>query len=159
VFIKPSRPQFQPELQLRTPGMYFATCTGITYDIPNEKYPGKCYLAIEFEINDPRFPKLKGQRCSIVCGQSVYYNPRDGKKSQLYQHAVNMGIKEPHRGFDPEMFVGSTYYLMTDLIPGRDTCAVRMATLIPGGAAATTTPPTATEELPHLELSDELPPY
>lgn len=151
-FIKPSREQYKPELQLTIPGQYLCRCRSVTQGMPNPKYEGKTNLAIEFEIQDDRIPKFRGQRVAIVCPESVYRDPTTGKESYLLQYARMMGVPNPEKGFDPETFIGKWYWVTAVEVDGK--CVVRaalpMPAPVPGQPAGQITPPSA----PPVDHSD-----
>lgn len=146
---KPSRPQYKPELDLTTPGQFFAQCVRVEQGLPNKSYPeGKPLVAIEFEVKDDRFPALIGKRCSIVCADSIYRDPQTRRESHFLVHARMMGSPNPERGVDPELFVGRWYYITCEAV---DTgCYVRAAVPMPNPnpSAGVKQPPPPAVDLP-----------
>lgn len=148
-FVKPSRPQFKPEQQLKIPGAYFAKCVRVEQGMPWEKFPAKTLIAIEFELNDPRFPELAGKITSAVLPESLYFNKRDGKKSAFYMFSVTAGVPSPDKGYDPETyFLDRHFYIVCESLPDREDVVVRQAVVIPNAKVA----PNAKEPLPAVPV-------
>lgn len=126
-FIKPSRPQYKPELDLKEEGQFEAFVRDVRFGLANRSYPdGKPNLAIEFEIDDAEVPHLRGKLVSIICTESVYRDPVTKQESKLVTHARMMGVKNPEQGFAPEDFVGKRFRIQVEQQEdGR--CFVRLA--------------------------------
>lgn len=153
-FIAPSREQYQPELDLKVAGQFFAKCRRVEQGLPNKQFPGKTLVAIEFEIVDKRHPALLGKRAAIVCGESVFVNRTTNKPTILMEHAKRMGVEHPETGFDPEEFVGNIYYVTCELYGER--AFVRVAVALPpnygGQQPAKEVPaPLPVDQLPQLD--------
>lgn len=156
-FVKPSRPQYNPEQDLKVAGQFFAQCVRVEQGMPWDKYPGKTLIAIEFEVQDDRFPRERGKRSAIVCGESIFFDKKTGKKSALYQHACLMGVKQPGAGFDPEVeFLDKWYYITTEVDPAKHIAYVRNAIPMPTpqGGKPTMQAPTDTVDVdpPHPDV-------
>lgn len=119
-FIKPSKEQYNPDLDLKVAGQFWSTCRRVEQGIEDHEHRGKTKIAVEFEIDDRRFPQLKGQRTSFVVGESIYRGKTDGKTSAFLQWAEMMGVPNAEKGFDPETeFVGKRYFITTELWSGK----------------------------------------
>lgn len=137
-FIKPSREQYNPELDLKVAGKFWSTCTRVEQGIEDREHRGKTKIAVEFEIDDQRFPNLKGMHASFVVGESVYRNKRDGKTSAFLLWAEMMGVENAEKGFDPEKeFIGKRYFITTEMYDGR----ARVRKAVPPAPADTPSSP------------------
>lgn len=157
--IKPSRPQYKPEDNLTVAGQYYVVCSGVNQDIPNERFPGKFLIAIEFVVVDERFPKLRGKRTAIVCGQSIYQDRLTGKKSHLLQYAEMMGAVDPRRGYDPEQHLDMYYMVGCEVHGGKAVVRTVMPMPHPSiGMAASAKLPTPSD-LPATPTGDDVLPF
>lgn len=157
--ISPSRPQYKPEDNLLVAGQYYVLCTGVNQGLPNEKYPGKTLIAIEFTVVDERFPKLKGKKTAIVCGETIYQDRLTGKKSYLLQYAEMMGITDAKRGYDPEVHLDQYYMVGCEVFAGRACVRTIMPMPHPSvGMAASAKLPVAAE-MPQSVAGDDVVPF
>ena len=109
MFIKPSRPKYNPDDDASEEGDFVSICTYIHYDIPSKVYAGKFNCAIEFTIIDKRYPKQVDKKCSIVCGQAIYKDKKTGKKSHLYTYLESAGFTNLERGADLDAMLNKRY--------------------------------------------------
>lgn len=142
-FIRPSAPQYKPELDLQVAGRFVARCCAVRQGLANRAYPnGRPHIAIDFAIDDPAHKQLKGKRAGIVCAESIYRDPETRRESFFLGHCRSMGYPNPEQGVDPDWFIGRWFIIEVEQGEGR--VHVRRATLIPTPAhAAATSPPTS----------------
>lgn len=157
--IRPSRPQYKPEDNLTVAGQYYVVCSAVNQGVPNEKYPGKTLIAIEFTLVDERFPKLKGKKTAIVCGETIYQDRLTGRKSHLLQYAEMMGVMDAKRGYDPETHLDQYYMVGCEIHSGKAMVRTIMPMPHPsvGMAASAKLPQTA--EMPAAPSGDDVVPF
>lgn len=161
MFIKPSRPKYDPKDDLTQEGSFLCICTG-THDCdPDPKYPGsKDRLAIEFTVYAPGQAGLHGKKTALVVTQSIYKDPKTGQESNLLKIGRMMGIVNPEKGFDPDVFLDK--YYMVHCVRGTNG-KIYPKTLMPHGQPANasgkapTKMDTTIHQPPEIESQEEIP--
>jgi hypothetical protein len=157
-FIKPSRPQYDPKDDLRSSGQFYSVCSGVIELDPDPKYNSrKGRLAIEFTVVDPRFPHLRGKKTASVVGASVYKDPKTGKESKLVQIARMMGVVDPLKGFDPDVFLDKYYYVSCELHEGKAFPTIITPASAPSPEGARTHKPTHPVDADVLPPTEDIP--
>lgn len=118
-FVPPTREKYDPTRNLTVPFQGWAKCIRVEQGLPHPTRAGKFNCVITFEVQDNRFPALKGLRTAIVAQETVYVDPDTGRESHFLQHGRSMGAPNPERGFDPEQFVGKLYHVTCEVVDGR----------------------------------------
>jgi hypothetical protein len=133
---KPSPPPYNPADDLKEEGQFRAVCTGVRQGIPWPEYPKNTRVAIEFTVSDPLRKDLRGKKCAIVCGDSIYKDKRSGKESHLLQYARMAGATSPQLGFDPDTLLDKWFMIQTEVYNGK----AMVRRLMPVGAPSVNEP-------------------
>lgn len=154
MFLPPTPERYNPEDDLTVPGSFWCRCTGVRHGQPSRAFPDKANIVIEFAVDDPRAPKLKGKRVSIVTLETIYLDRQTGKASHLLTHLRNMGFVDPHKGADPEQAIGKVYYCRCEAYGDRVFVRSAVPQGIVGGKPVANIAPTERGDTPPINGAD-----
>lgn len=151
--VSPDR--YNPELDLKTAGQFWADVISVRQGVPWNKHEGKTMVRCEFAINDSRHPQLKGKRASFLVPESVYTDPADGSETLLMGFARSMGFEDFSKPFDPvKEWHGRRFYIAVEQWSDGKFVVTRAAAPKKTPAAASPPPPpvTASNDTPAGEI-------